>query len=77
MNNRKDGEPCAKRGKRGGKKQVYRRKGVVGEGNDEIRLAKDAPPEDMEPLLKPMILKGKIMEDFAFSREEARRRVLE
>ncbi|MDI6886570.1 MAG: nicotinate phosphoribosyltransferase [archaeon] len=73
----REGEPCAKRGKRGGKKQVYRRKGVIEEGKDEIRLATEAPPKDMEPLLKPMILKGKIKEDFSFSLEEARRRVLE
>jgi len=73
----REGEPCAKRGKRGGKKQVYRRKGVIEEGKDEIRLATEAPPEDMEPLLKPMILSGKIVEDFSFSLEEARRRVRE
>ena len=73
----REGEPCAKRGKRGGKKQVYRRKGVIEEGKDEIRLATEAPPEDMEPLLKPMMLKGKINGDFSFSLEEARRRVLE
>ena len=73
----KEGEPCAKRGKRGGKKQVYRREGVIEEGNDEIRLVKDDPPDNMEPLLKPMILKGEIIEDFSFSLEEARRRVLE
>lgn len=73
----KEGEPCAKRGKRGGKKQVYRKKGVIEEGRDEIRLAKEAPPKDMVPLLKPMILNGKIVEDFSFSLEEARRRVLE
>ena len=73
----KEGEPCAKRGKRGGKKQVYRRKGVIEEERDEIRLAKGAPPKDMVPLLKPMILGGKIVEDFSFSLAEARRRVLE
>ncbi len=73
----KEGEPCAKRGKRGGKKQVYRRKGLLEEGKDEIRLAKEAPPKDMESLLKPMIERGKIVEDFSFSLEEARRRVLE
>jgi len=58
---------------------VYRRKGVIEEGKDEIRLAKEAPPEDMdmEPLLKPMILKGKIVKDFSFSLEEARQRVQE
>lgn len=73
----REGEPCAKRGKRGGKKQVYRRKGVIEAGKDEIRLVKEASPEDMEPLLKPMILKGKIVNDFSFSLEEARRKVLE
>jgi nicotinate phosphoribosyltransferase len=73
----REGEPCAKRGKRGGKKQVYRRRGVIEEGKDEIRLATEAPPEDMEPLLKPMMLKGNINEGFSFSLEEARRRVLE
>jgi len=73
----KEGEPCAKRGKRGGKKQVYRRKGVVEEGKDDIRLANEVPPEDMEPLLKPMIIGGKIVEDFPFSLEEARKKVLE
>ena len=73
----KEGEPCAKRGKRGGKKQVYRKKGVIEEGKDVMRLATEAPPEDMEPLLKPMMLGGKIVEDFSFSLDEARRRVLE
>ena len=73
----REGEPCAKRGKRGGKKQVYRRKGVIEEGKDEIRLATEAPPEGMEPLLKPMIIGGKINNDFSFSLEEARMRVLE
>lgn len=73
----REGEPCAKRGKRGGKKQVYRRKGVIEAGKDEIRLVKEASPEDMEPLLKPMILKGEIVNDFSFSLEEARRKVLE
>lgn len=73
----REGEPCAKRGKRGGKKQVYRRKGVIEEDKDEIRLATEAPPMDMEPLLKPMILKGKINDGFSFSLEEARKRVME
>ena len=73
----KEGEPCAKRGKRGGKKQVYRKKGAIEEGKDEIRLAKEAPPKDMVPLLKPMILNGKIVEDFSFSLKEARSRVQE
>jgi len=73
----KEGEPCAKRGKRGGKKQVYRKKGVIEEGKDIIRLANESPPKDMEPLLKPMMLGGKLVADFSFSLEEARKRVLE
>ena len=75
----KEEKTCAKRGKRGGKKQVYRRKGMIEEEKDEIRLAKGAPPKklDMEPLLKPMIEGGKIVKDFSFSLERARRRVVE
>ncbi len=73
----KEGEPCAKRGKRGGKKQVYRGKGLDEVTTDEMKLAKELPPENKESLLKPMILKGKIVEDFSFSLEEARKRVLE
>lgn len=73
----KEGEPCAKRGKRGGKKQVYRRPGVIEEGSDVIQLATEPPPKDMEPLLKPMLLGGKIAAEFSFSLEEARHRVLE
>ncbi len=55
---------------------MYRQKGVIGEDKDEIRLAKEAPPNDldMEPLLKPMIIGGKSVEDFSFSLEEARKK---
>ena len=58
---------------------MYRQNGVIKEERDEIRLAKEASPKDMdmEPLLKPMILGGKIVEDFSFSLAEARRKVLE
>ncbi len=73
----RDGEPCAKSGKRGGKKQVYRGSGTIRAGNDVIRLAKEAPPKDKVPLLQPMILKGNIVADFSFSVEEARKRVQE
>ncbi len=73
----KEGSPCAKRGKRGGKKQVYRRKGEIGEDKDIIALAKEEPPVDVdiEPLLKPMIIGGEIVDDFSFSLDEARARV--
>ena len=73
----RDGEPCAKRGKRGGKKQVYRGSGTISAANDVIRLAKEAPPKDKVPLLQPMILNGNIVADFSFSLEEARIRVHE
>ncbi|HID20381.1 MAG TPA: nicotinate phosphoribosyltransferase, partial [Methanophagales archaeon] len=73
----REGEPCAKRGKRGGKKQVYRGTSMIGEGHDETRLAKETPPKDKVPLLKPMILNGKIVDEFSFSLEEARKRVQE
>ena len=73
----REGEPCAKRGKMGGKKQVYRRKGEIEFGKDEMRLEGAEPPEDMEPLLKPLIVKGKKVKDFSFSLEEAKERVLD
>jgi nicotinate phosphoribosyltransferase len=73
----KEGVPCAKRGKRGGKKQVYRKKSVIEEGKDEIRLEAEVPPEDKKPLLEPMIQGGELVKDFPFSLEDARRRVLE
>jgi nicotinate phosphoribosyltransferase len=73
----REGVPCAKRGKRGGRKQVYRKKGIIEEGKDEIRLAQEVPPEDMEPLLKPMIQNGEIAGTFSFSLDEARSRVKE
>lgn len=37
-----------------------------------MRMAKEAQPEGMVPLLKSMIIKGKIVPDFSFSLEEAR-----
>jgi nicotinate phosphoribosyltransferase len=73
----REGVPCAKRGKRGGRKQVYRKKGIIEEGKDEIRLAQEVPLEDMEPLLKPMIQNGEIAGTFSFSLDEARSRVKE
>jgi len=73
----RNGEPCAKRGKRGGKKQVYRGSGTIRAGNDVIKMAKEAPPKDKVPLLQPMIRNGNIVADFSFSVEEARKRVQE
>ena len=72
----REGKPSAKRGKRGGKKQVYRSRGIIGEGKDVITLAGEgAPGGDMEPLLEPMIIGGEIVAGFSFSVEEARERV--
>jgi len=75
-----EGKPAAKRGKRGGKKQVYRSKGAIEEGKDVITLAGEeaqapAPNGDMEPLLKPMIRGGEIVAEFSFEVEDARERV--
>ena len=75
-----EGKPAAKRGKRGGKKQVYRSNGVIEEGKDVITLAGEeaqapAPNGDMEPLLKPMIRGGEIVAEFSFEVEDARERV--
>ena len=72
----REGKPSAKRGKRGGKKQVYRSRGTIGMGKDVITLAgEEAPSGDMEPLLEPMIIGGEIVAGFSFSVEEARERV--
>ena len=75
-----EGKPAAKRGKRGGKKQVYRSKGAIEEGKDVITLAGEeaqapAPNGDMEPLLKPMIRGGEIVAEFSFEVEDAREHV--
>jgi len=75
-----EGKPAAKRGKRGGKKQVYRSKGAIEEGKDMITLAGEeaqapAPNGDMEPLLKQMIRGGEIVAEFSFEVEDARERV--
>ncbi len=70
----RDGKFAAKRGKRGGMKQVYRdwEKFV-----DEMRLYKDPAPEGMEPLIGKVIEGGKIVADDSFTdMHEARKRVL-
>ncbi|MDY6966292.1 MAG: nicotinate phosphoribosyltransferase [Halobacteriota archaeon] len=67
----KEGVPCAKRGKYGGKKQVYRNWDTL---KDEIKLEKVEKPEKMEPLLIPIIRDGVIVSDFSLTK--ARERVL-
>jgi nicotinate phosphoribosyltransferase len=89
----REGKPCAKRGKMGGKKQVYRRRRKnegqneieLERGNDEIRWETEIEKEremkekgmEMEPLLKPLIKKGELVNPSIFSLEEARKRVLD
>ncbi|MHC1584980.1 MAG: nicotinate phosphoribosyltransferase [Candidatus Syntropharchaeia archaeon] len=61
-----EGKPCAKRGKRGGKKQIYRNWETM---EDEIRI-----DDGKEGLLKPLIRDGKIVREFSL--ERARERVM-
>jgi len=56
----KEGKFVAKRGKRGGMKQVYRDWSTL---EDEVRLFRDAPPEGKEPMLKKYIENGKILRE--------------
>jgi len=70
-----EGEPCAKRGKKGGKKQVYRKKTEKG-FEDFVVIENSKQHFEGEPLLKPLIIGGRIVEDFPLSLESARNRVL-
>ncbi len=56
----KEGKFVAKRGKRGGMKQVYRDWSTL---EDEVRLFRDTPPEGKEPMLKKYIENGKILRE--------------
>jgi nicotinate phosphoribosyltransferase len=67
-----DGKPLAKRGKYGGRKQVYRDWKTM---KDEIKLAEDEAPEGKEPLLEQVVKDGRIVKKF--SAEEARKLVLD
>jgi len=64
-----DGIPCAKRGKYGGKKQVYRE---WEEMEDKVVLSREEMKGD--PLLKPIIKDGKIIRKFPM--KEARELLL-
>ncbi|MCX8172082.1 MAG: nicotinate phosphoribosyltransferase [Archaeoglobaceae archaeon] len=55
----RDGAYCAKRGKRSGMKQVYRDWNKL---EDEIRLFREKPPENKEPMLRKVMENGKILE---------------
>ncbi|MDY6959992.1 MAG: nicotinate phosphoribosyltransferase, partial [Halobacteriota archaeon] len=63
--------PCAKRGKFGGEKEVYRNYENL---QDLILYRGEKEPDDMEPLLGPIIKDGKIVADFDMTK--ARDRVL-
>lgn len=67
----REGTPCAKRGKLGGRKQVYRKPGTL---DDRVLLESEEPPVGYEPLLKPVLKEGEIVMRFSLS--EARERVL-
>jgi len=70
----RDGDPCAKRGKLSGKKDVYR----TPDGGHEVALA-GRGPSDGENLLEPLLRDGEIVRDFdldaaaAYAREDAER----
>ncbi len=68
----KEGIPCAKRGKYGGRKQVYRN---LDDLNDEIKLEREEESENRKALLLPVIKNGKIVTDFSLQR--SRQKVLE
>lgn len=56
----RNGEFCAKRGKRSGMKQVYRDWNTL---RDEVRLFSDAAPEGMEPLLEKYMEGGRLLKE--------------
>ncbi len=65
----REGKFVAKRGKRGGMKQVYR---DWSKFEDEMRLFSEPAPEDKEPLLKKVIEGGKIIDDSIADMHKAR-----
>ncbi|MFB6184251.1 MAG: nicotinate phosphoribosyltransferase [Haloarculaceae archaeon] len=64
----RDGEPVAKRGKLGGRKEVYR----TDDGEHAIALADRPGPTDAEPLLEPLVRDGELVREFDL--DEAARR---
>jgi len=57
-----EGEPAAKRGKLGGRKQVYR----TPDGAHHVGLAANEGPADGDPLLEPLIRDGQVVREFDF-----------
>ena len=58
-----EGEPAAKRGKLGGKKQVYRTE----DGGHHVGLADRTEPEDGVALLEPLVRDGELVREFDIS----------
>ncbi len=56
----REGKFVAKRGKRGGMKQVYRDWNTL---EDDVRLFRDEPPEGREPLLQKVMENGRILKE--------------
>ncbi len=56
----REGKFVAKRGKRGGMKQVYRDWNSL---EDDVRLFRDEPPEGREPLLQKVMGNGRILKE--------------
>lgn len=67
-----EGEPRAKRGKRGGKKQLYRNMETL---EDVVLPHGWEAPEGFEEMLKPLMIEGRIVREQNI--EDARRRALE
>ena len=55
-----DGEPAAKRGKLGGRKQVYR----TPDGGHHVGLAERPGPTDGDELLEPLVRDGEVVREF-------------
>lgn len=56
----RDGEIAVKRGKIGGRRQVYR----TPDGEHVVQLESETPPEDGDPLLEPLVEDGSIVREF-------------
>lgn len=70
----REGIYCAKRGKRSGMKQVYRDWNNL---EDEMRLIKEDPPANKEPMLRKVMENGEILEkpDLMKARELALKQI--
>ena len=67
-----DGEPTAKRGKLPGVKQVYR----TPDGSHHVGLEHEPGPENGEPLLRPLLRDGEVVEGFDLGIDAAAERAV-